>query len=53
MASRIHPGRLKDLHWEAMWESKVVANLTRTRFQDASEVKQRLGTGLEPVRDRF
>ena len=36
-----------------MWESKTVANLTRTRFQDASEVEQRLGTVLEPVRAIF
>ena len=44
---------LQGLVWEAMWESKMVPNLTLTPFQDASEFEQRFGMVLEPFRNRF
>ena len=44
-------GRLKDLFWGAMWESKIVPNPSQKRFQDAYVIEEHFGTGLAPTRD--
>ena len=44
-------GRLKDLFWGAMWESKLVLNQSQKRFQDAYDIEERFGTVLEPLRE--
>ena len=44
-------GRLKDLFWGAMWESKIVPNPFQSRFQDAYDIEEHFGTVLEPFGD--
>ena len=36
-------GRLKDLFWGTMWESKLVPNPAQKRFQDAYDIEERCG----------
>ena len=44
-------GRLKDLFWGAMWESKIVPNPFQKGFQDAYDIEEHFGTVLEPFGD--
>ena len=44
-------GRLKDLFWGAMWESKLVPNPSQKRFQDAYVIEDHFGTVLGPFGD--
>ena len=44
-------GRLKDLFWGAIWESKIVPNSSQKRFQDAYDIEERFGTVFKLFRD--
>ena len=46
-------GRLKDLFWGAMWESKIVPNPSQKRFQDAYDIEERFGLVLGRLGHQF
>ena len=46
-------GRLKDLFWGAIWESKIVPNTFWKRFQDACDFEHRFGTVLGRLGHQF